>query len=321
MLYIVDILKEKTDENHPLSATEICEELQEYGISAERKAIYDDLRVLEEYGYDIIKTCIPARGFYLGSRKFEMAEVRLLSDAVQAAGFISSKKTNILLEKLISDLSDSQKEDLENQVYVENRVKTENETIYYTLTFLSDAIKRGVKVRLRYIKRVIGDKGQLKTEERIFRLSPYGIIWSQDHYYLVCNNEKYNNFMHIRVERIKNVEVLDDPIRPVSEFSGYTEYFDSADYTGRIFGGYTGEIKRVELLCDNEIIQEVEDRFGTDLKARRVGENHFTVTVQVAVSDGFVDWIMRFGSKITVKSPNELRERVKEKALSIYEMY
>ena len=143
LLYIIDILKEKTDENHPLSATEICEELSAYGIRAERKAIYDDMRVLEEYGYDIIKTCVPARGFYLGARHFEMAEVRLLSDAVQAAGFISSKKTGILLDKLQSDLSESQRKDLENQVYVENTRKTENETIYYTLTFLSDAIRKG----------------------------------------------------------------------------------------------------------------------------------------------------------------------------------
>lgn len=320
MLYIIDILKEKTDENHPLSATEICDELGVYGISAERKAIYDDLRALEEYGYDIIKTCLPSRGFYLGSRHFEMAEVRLLSDAVQAAGFISSKKTAVLLEKLLSDLSESQRAEIENQVYVENRIKTENETVYYTLTYLSEAIKNGKKVRLRYVRRTIGDEGKLKTEERIFRLSPYGIIWSQDHYYLVCNNEKYDNFMHIRVERIKNVDILDEPVRQVSEFSGYTE-FCSPEYAGRIFGGFTGEVKQVELLCENRTVQDVEDRFGTELKAERVDEGHFKVTVDVAVSDGFVDWIMGFGDSMKVEFPEELQKMIKEKSGSIYNMY
>ena len=156
LLYIVDILRKKTDENHYLAATEICDELSQLDIPAERKSIYNDIDILREYGFDIIHTGSKNRGgYFLGAREFELAELRLLSDAVQAANFISQKKTNQLVEKIESFASEKQAKVLHSQVYVEKRPKTANERIYYTISELDKAINNNLKVNILYQKRKI----------------------------------------------------------------------------------------------------------------------------------------------------------------------
>ena len=189
LLYIVDILRKKTDENHYLAATEICDELSQLDIPAERKSIYNDIDILREYGFDIIHTGSKNRGgYFLGAREFELAELRLLSDAVQAANFISQKKTTQLVQKIESFASEKQAKILHSQVYVDNRPKCKNEEIYYTISLLDEAISAKVKVNFTYTKRRITEEFKTAKEEKSFTVSPYTLIWSDDHYYLVCNN-------------------------------------------------------------------------------------------------------------------------------------
>ena len=322
LLYIVDILRKKTDENHYLAATEICDELSQLDIPAERKSIYNDIDILREYGFDIIHTGSKNRGgYFLGAREFELAELRLLSDAVQAANFISQKKTTQLVQKIESFASEKQAKILHSQVYVDNRPKCKNEEIYYTISLLDEAISAKVKVNFTYTKRRITEEFKTAKEEKSFTVSPYTLIWSDDHYYLVCNNEKYDNLMHLRIDKIKHLEKTSLPARHFSEVSDYKNYFDSADYASKLFNMYSGEPKPVEFICNNDTLEPMLDRFGENVKIQKYDDEHFVLRTNVASSEGLVAWIVQFGGRVKVKSPNDLIYSVKQKASEILEIY
>ncbi len=322
LLYIVDILRKKTDENHYLAATEICDELSQLDIPAERKSIYNDIDILREYGFDIIHTGSKNRGgYFLGAREFELAELRLLSDAVQAANFISQKKTNQLVQKIESFASEKQAKILHSQVYVDNRPKCKNEEIYYTISLLDEAISAKVKVNFTYTRRRITEEFKTAKEEKSFTVSPYALIWSDDHYYLVCNNEKYDNLMHLRIDKIKHLEKTSLPARHFSEVSDYKNYFDSADYASKLFNMYSGEPKPVEFICNNDTLEPMLDRFGENVKIQKYDDDHFVLRTNVASSEGLVAWIVQFGGRVKVKSPNDLIYSVKQKAAEILEIY
>ncbi len=322
LLYLVDILRRKTDENNYLAATEICDILSQMDIPAERKSIYTDIEILKEYGFDIIHTGSKNRGgYFLGAREFELAELRLLSDAVQAANFISQKKTNQLVEKIESFASENQAKILHSQVYVDNRPKCKNEEIYYTISLLDEAISAKTKVSFVYTRRRITEDFKTSKEEKQFTVSPYALIWSEDHYYLVCNNEKYDNLMHLRIDKIKHLEKLDSPSRHFSEVSDYKNHFDSADYATKLFNMYSGEPKPVEFICNNDVLEPMLDRFGENVKIQKYDEDHFVLRTNAAVSDGLVAWIVQFGGRVKVKSPNDLIYSVKQKATEILENY
>lgn len=322
LLYLADILKKKTDEENFLAATEICEELQKQGIPAERKSIYKDIDILREYGFDIIHTGSKNRGgYFLGARDFELAEIRLLSDAVQAANFISQKKTNQLVKKIESFASEKQAKILHSQVYVDNRPKCKNEEIYYTISLLDEAISNKVKVSFTYTRRKITEEFKTANEDKSFKVSPYALIWSDDHYYLICNNEKYDNLMHLRIDKIKKLEKTNERARHFSEVSDYRNNFDSADYAAKLFNMYSGEPKPVELICDNDILEVILDRFGEKAKIQKYDEDRFLLKTNAAVSDGLTKWVVQFGGKVKVKSPNDLIYEVKKKATEILDNY
>lgn len=322
LLHLSDILSEKTDEAHPLSANELCDALCAAGIEAERKSVYKDIEVLKEYGLDIILgTENNKRGYFIGARKFELAELRLLLDAVQAANFISQKKTKILVEKIESFASKYQAATLHRQVYVDNRPKCKNEELYYTISALDDAINAELKVKFTYSRRVITDEFKQKSDEKAFKVSPYALIWSDDHYYLVCNNEKYDNLMNLRIDRIKSIAVTEESARPFSEVSDYTTRFDSADYASKLFNMYSGEPKPIELICENGMLELILDKFGERVRLQKYDDDSFVVKTNAVVSDGLSAWLLQFGKRVKVKSPNELKAAVKRKALETYEAY
>ncbi len=322
LLYLSDILNEKTDDMHTLSANELCEKLNALGVDAERKSIYNDIETLKDYGLDVILSNQKnMRGYFIGSRKFELAELRLLLDAVQAANFISPKKTRVLVKKIESFASEHQAKVLHGQVYVDNRPKCKNEELYYSISALDSAINSGNKVQFVYSRRTITENFRKSTSERLFTVSPYALIWSDDHYYLVCNNEKYDNLMNLRIDRIKRVSVLDEKSRSFSEVSDYKRKFDSADYASKLFNMYSGEPKPVELICENDMLEPILDRFGENARMQRYGETHFLVRTNACVSDGLISWVLQFGKRIEVKSPNDLKNAVKQKAYEICELY
>ena len=322
LLYLKEIFEKYSDEQHILNSYDIADRLQrDYDLICERKSIYKDIEVLIDYGMDIIKTRTPKNGFFLASGAFEIAEIRLLSDAVQAADFITKQKTKLLIEKIEGFTSVYHAGVLKKQVYIDNRPKSSNETVYYVIDTLDTAIKGGNKVRFQYSRRRLDEKYAARKETRTFVLSPYALIWSNDHYYLVANNEKYDNLMNVRIDRISQVEILPEKVRPVSEVSPYKRYFDAADYAAKTFNMFSGELQTIELKCSNALLEEMFDRFGDRVNTRRCDDAHFLLRTEAAVSDGLISWVMQFGTGIEVIAPADLKEKVANKAQSILALY
>ncbi len=322
LLVLADIFKKYSDEDHILNSADIIDYLEEAGISAERKSLYSDIAILREYGLDIINATTPKKGYFLGSRDFELAEIRLLSDAVQAADFITPAKTRALVTKIGNFASIYQVKKLRNQLYIDARPKCHNEEIYYSIDSLDAAIKAGKRVNLQYAKRVLGEKYTARKDSKNFTLSPYAMIWSNDHYYLICNNAKYDNLMHLRIDRIHNVEITDEKIRPLKEVSEYTNTFNSADYVSKVFNMFTGNTDVVELECDGVILEQILDRFGDNVHLMKGSrEDTFKVRFSAAVTDGLVTYIMQFGEHATVIFPNELQDMILAKAKNIVANY
>ncbi len=320
-LLIYKYLNEFSDEEHPLSTTDLIRLLAKDGVRCERKSIYADIKTLNSVGFDIMPSSSGKRGFFVASRTFELAQVRLLVDAVTSAGFITPQKTNDLVAKLEGLLSANEAKNLVSQVYVDANVKCDNEEIYYVIDALHDAILAGRKVKFVYRRRNIDKEKRKSYTTKTFVVSPYALVWKQDHYYLVCNHDKYDNLMNLRLDRIRKIETLDEPIRDVAEVSDYKNGFDVADYSAKMFNMFSGETAEVKLLCDLDLREQMMDRFGAKIPLIAVDVNHFETTISAAVSDGLVSWIMNFGDRIRVLEPQSLADSVKERAEAIASLY
>lgn len=318
---ILDILKNYSDEENPVSAGTIIEKLAEKGIEVERKAVYRGIDALIDYGYDILFTRTPKAGYYLLDKLFELPEIYLLTDAVQAASFITVKKTRDLVKKLDSMLSEGERRKREKGLYIDNGHKCENEEIFYNIDILSRAINENKKVCLTYTVRKISKDRKIINENREYKISPYALIWQNEHYYLVANNEKYDNLMHIRLDRARKINITKENARHFSEVSIYKDKFDVADYAAKSFQMYSGKSTKIELKCKEEILEQVVDRFSDKIFIRNLEDGWFTFSTNVNLSAGLVNWIMQFADSIVVKSPVELTDMLKERTEAIRSMY
>lgn len=321
LLHTIDILKKYSDEENPINAMDIAAKLSAVGINAERKSIYDDIAQLEFYGYDIVKATTPKKGWFIGSREFEIPEIYLLCDAVRSAKFISGKKTRELLSKLNGMVSIYQKRQIEKGIFFGSTQKSGNEEIYYNIDSISRAIEEKRQIRIKYISRRLDEGRQLNLVKKEMTVNPYSLCWQDDHYYLLGNYAKYDNLIHLRLDRIHSVEILSTPARHFSEVSEYKEFFDTADYTNKLFGMYGGELCEVEFCCNKKITEQVLDRFGADIFITNVTENDFRIRVKAALSDALVTWIINYGENLKVLKPENLKEMVKERALKVLENY
>lgn len=321
VLRLLHILQQHTDEAHPLSAQELIALLTQQSITCDRKTIYDDIDALGLCGYDVLHTNTPRRGYYLASREFELPEVALLTDAVLSADFITRKKTAQLTKKLEGLLNRYQAETYRRRGFIDNRNKGDNEEIYYTIDAVERAIQEGKKVKFSYLRHSLeeGRRPVLRAKQRT--VSPYALIWADDHYYLICNYEKYDNLIHLRLDRMKAVSVLDEPYRHFSEVSEYKTDFNVADYVGKVFHMFSGAEEEIVLDCDNDILEQVIDRFSDQIFIRESSEGRFVFHCKACVSDGLVAWIMQFGEKMRVVRPAELQERLVTAAREILANY
>ena len=321
-LLIYNILEKYSDEEHPLSTTDLISMLEEKGVKCERKSIYADIAALNDIGCDIITVTSPKRGFFMASRTFEIPEVMLLIDAVSSAGFITPKKTASLIEKLETLVSVEQAKTMKSQVYVDTScAKCDNEEIYIIIDRLNNAIADEKKVKFVYRRRSVDVQNRKKHTEKTFTVSPYALIWKDDHYYLVCNNQKYDNLMNLRIDRMKKLEVLDEPSRHFSEVSPYKDKFDEHDYVSKRFNMFSGDECKVTFKCIIQLQEEMLDRFGKNIPLTAVDGNHFETTVTATVSVGFISWLMQYGDGVEVTSPKKLAKMVRDKAKTIYNMY
>lgn len=321
LLYLLDILKKYSDEQNPLTTNEILDYLKKYDVESERKSIYSDIEVLRQFGMDIIDTRVPKRGYYLAEREFEVPEIYLLTDAVQAAGFITPKKSKELVKKLEGMLSENSAKAIQQHVFINNRSKCDNEEIYYNIDSLIRAILSKKKVSLKYQKHVIIDN-KISTEYKDFKISPYALAWANDHYYLVGNNEKYDNLMHIRIDRMRKVTVTDEDYRHFSEVCEYKNSFDVADYSKKSINMFGGEPCDIQLICAQKLLDQIIDKFGDDIYIRNEPDNkHFFISTKAFDSDGLIGWLLQFGEDIKVVSPPSLQEKILKKINNLIEIY
>ena len=317
ILYLMKIMYEQTDDIHGLTLAQIAEQLESYGITAERKALYDDIETLCEFGMDIEKRKEKNVTYHVMSRDFELPELKLLVDAVQSSKFITHKKSTELIKKLSSFSSKYQGNALSRQVYVSNRIKTMNESIYYTVDYIHEAISGNVQITFNYFEWTEKREKRLRRDGKTYKVSPWALTWDDENYYLVAYSTEHREIRHYRVDKMVNIALTDEPRDGKEVFRD----FDMAVYSKKTFGMFAGEETRVTLRCKNNLAGVIIDRFGADTTFFTADSEHFDINVKVAVSPMFLSWVMNFGSNMKVLAPASVQEKIKTLAKEILKQY
>lgn len=317
ILYLMKIMYEQTDDVHGLTLAQIAEELEGYGIRAERKALYDDIETLCEFGMDIEKRKEKNVTYHVMSRDFELPELKLLVDAVQSSKFITRKKSTELIKKLSSFSSKYQGNALSRQVYVSNRIKTMNESIYYTVDYIHEAISGNVQITFNYFEWTEKREKRLRRDGKTYKVSPWALTWDDENYYLVAYSTEHGEIRHYRVDKMVNIALTDAPRDGKEVFRD----FDMAVYSKKTFGMFAGEETRVTLRCKNNLAGVIIDRFGADTTFFTADDEHFDINVKVAVSPMFLSWVMNFGSDMKVLAPASVQKKIKNLAKEILKQY
>lgn len=317
-LRILEILTRYSDESHELSAAKIIEYLAErYDLSVERKAVYRDIAALEECGYDIIKN---GKGYFLGARPFESAEIRLLIDAMQSARFISGKKTEQMINKLGTLCSEYDFKLLKQQIFLDSRTKCSNEEIFYSIDAINKAISTAKRLTFKYLKYDEQRKAVPRYGGKIYEVNPYSLVWADDAYYLICNMDKYDTLAHYRVDRMTSAKVKDKKRRPVSDIKGFENGLDAAKYIKGRFTMFSGEEQKVQVKFHNSLRDVVYDRFGTDVTAHDE-DDYMIATVNVLPSKGFYSWLFMLGDKAKILYPESAVAEFKKMLIEINGIY
>lgn len=323
LLYLMKILMEETDEAHPLSLVQIVEKLGSYGVEAERKSLYDDMEVLRVYGIDIEKSGSRNCVYYVSSRTFELAELKLLVDVVQASKFITRKKSSELIKKMERLTSVYEARTLQRQVYVGNRVKTMNESIYYNVDKLHAAIYDDKKISFRYTDWAVDFtagarvKRQVRKNGRRYAVSPWALTWNNENYYLVGFDATVGRIKHYRVDKMESIHISEEKRTGEEHFKN----FDMAVYSSRFFGMYGGLEERVDLRVENRLAGVMIDRFGESLSLRQADEEHFLASVTVAVSPQFFSWIFGLGEGVELLGPTDIRQQYRQYLERVLKQY
>ena len=313
LLYLKDYLLRSSDEEHPLTISDMIGHLGSCGIQAERKSLYSDIEALQNYGLDIIKVKGRAAGYYAASRDFELPEIKLLVDAIQSSRFITTDKTLKLISKIEGLASVHQGRRLQRQVVVQNRVKTMNESVFYNVDALSEAIEGQKCISFKYFE-YDRDKNQVfRNNGQRYHVSPEFLVWDDENYYLVSIRTDDGQLRHFRVDKMSDIAISDLPALPAS--------VDQARYTSWLFGMYGGEVRSVRLKFANELAGVAIDRFGKNVTFAPFGDDHFTVNVEVIVSPQFMAWLVGLGGKVQILSPDDVRERFKKHLRGCLEIY
>jgi len=316
-LYIIKILLEKTDENNYLTVNDIISELVMYGITAERKSVYTDIELLKNFGMDIICERGRANRYFVGSREFELPELKLLVDAVQSSKFITRKKSEILIKKIEKLTSVYKAKELNRQILVADRVKTMNESIYYNVDVIHSAIRENKQVTFKYFEYSVDKKLKFRRNGTKYVASPYALTWAEENYYLIAYYDRYSSISNFRVDRMVNIEVSEDD----RFFSEEMEDFNLSDYIKKTFNMFSGDTKKVELQFDNSLVNVVFDKFGKDICIYNKTEDHFCVIVDITISSTFLGWLFMFGDKVKIISPVSLQDKMKETAKDVLNVY
>lgn len=309
--YLMKIMQEKTDDDHGLTMAQIMEELEKYGVTAERKSIYTDFSDMEKFGIEIIKETVGRDTFYhVGSREFELAEVKLLIDAIQSSKFITQTKSRELIKKVKGFVSEYQAKQLQRQVYINDRVKTMNESVYYNVDDIHTAIGQNKKIRFKYYKWDINKKLVPRHNGEWFVASPWALTWDDENYYMVAFDDWDGKIKHYRVDKMMRISVEEEKRDGKEAFKN----FDMAEYSKATFGMYRGNKTRVKIEFANYMCGVFIDRFGKDISFHPVDDERSELMVDVNVSPQFFGWIFSLGKDVKVTGPDEIVEEMKKYA-------
>lgn len=318
MMYILKALIEESDENHVLSSADFNSILKRYGLSADRKTIYNDIDTLKEFGLDILQNIGGTHaGYYIGSRDFELPELKLLVDAVQVSKFITNKKSKELIEKLEKLASKNDAKQLQRDVFIYNRPKAGNETIYYNVDQIHKAILEDKKITFQYTEWTVKKELVPKKSGKYYVVSPWSLTWDDQNYYLIAYDEEADLIKHYRVDKMKYTDVLSQTRLGKEKFKD----FDLAAFAKKTFGMYGGRDETVTLICHNNLAGVMIDRFGKDIMLIPEGEEHFRMNVLISVSPQFFGWVTGLGRKVCIDGPRSVREEYQEYLESILEKY
>ncbi len=301
ILYIREYLQKNSHEGNPVRANELIAMLDKHNISADRKTIYSDVAALIDYGDDILS--IPGKngGYYVASRNFETPELKLLVDAVQSSKYLTERKSRELIEKLCKECNEDEAKLIKRNVLVSGRVKSMNETIYYNVDTIQEAIGQNKQITFRYFDWDFG--GKRKYRDKSYVASPYGLCQDNENCYLLAHSERYG-ITHYRVDRMSDIQMLDVKRIPCPELTGKA----LNEHAQRFFSMFSGQMTDVKLRFHRELLNVVVDRFGRDVMLIPEDSEHFNVTVKVAVSPMFLGWLMSFGSRVKILHPQSVAD-------------
>lgn len=307
--YLMKIMLEKTDDEHSLTMPQIMEELEKYDVTAERKSIYTDFQdMTEKFGVEIIKEQIGRETYYhVGAREFELAEVKLLIDAIQSSKFITQTKSRELITKIKSFVSEHQAKQLQRQVYINDRVKTMNESVYYNVDDIHTAINQNKKIRFKYFKWDINKKLVPRHNGDWFIVSPWALTWDDENYYMVAFDDWDSKIKHYRVDKMMYISIEEEKRSGKEVFRN----FDMAEYSKATIGMYQGQKAKVKIQLANYMCGVFIDRFGKDISFQPIDDEHSEFHVDVNVSPQFFGWIFSLGKDVKVTGPSEVVEQMK----------
>ena len=306
LLYMMQELLRGTDEDHALNASELIKALEKYDCEADRRTIYSNVEILQDFGIDVIKK-ENGQGYYIGSRDFELPELKLLVDSVQSSKFITEKKSRELIGKLMQLTNDQKAKQLNRSVFIRNRMKTGNENVYYNVDALHEAMNMNRQIEFKYGEWNTGKKLVEKKGGKKYVVSPWALTWDDENYYLIAFDEAAGIIKHYRVDKMLRIGLTDRERTGQEAFQD----FDLAAFSNKTFGMFGGPDADVVLRCSHNLVGVIIDRFGTETMIVPEGADHFHVHVTVAVSPQFYGWITGVGAGIEIISPAEVREGYK----------
>lgn len=315
---LAQIMLENTDDEHYITMPEIMEELGKYEVTADRKTIYADLRDLSVLGIEVEGEPIGNRYHYrVVNRPFELPELKLLVDSIQSSKFITEKKTNTLIKKLEKLVSKYDAQRLQRQVYVSGRIKTMNESIYYTVDAIHNAISENKKIKFQYFQWNVKKEMELRKDGAWYQISPWALMWDDEYYYLVAYDAVDNMTKHYRVDKMIKISVVDEKRKGQEIF----KKFNTPRYSKSLFGMNSGEEVSVTLEAANHMAGILIDRFGKDIFIVPVDEDHFRTNVNVSVSSPFLGWIMSLGQDIRIIGPQSVVDKMTAEAQRLAAQY
>lgn len=307
--FLSRIMLQKTDDEHSLTMPQIIAELEKYDITAERKSVYQDFQdMTDKLGIEIIKEQIGRETYYhVGAREFELAEVKLLIDAIQSSKFITQTKSRELITKIKNFVSEYQARELQRQVFINDRVKNMNESVYYNVDDIYNAINQNRKIRFKYYKWSVEKKLVPRHNGAWFVVSPWALTWDDENYYMVAFDDLEHKIKHYRVDKMMRISVEEE----MREGKEIFKNFDMAAYSKATFGMYSGNRRKVHIQFPNNMCGVFIDRFGKEIRIRKVDEDSSIVAVDVAISPQFYGWIFSLGRAVKVVGPEEVVKQMR----------